>query len=130
YEMLTGEVPFTGETPLEIAMKHLSAIPDPPSRRNAAVPRDLDLIVLRALAKNPRNRYQSAEEMDADLERVGRGLAVSDTTANAATVVLAGAAGADAAPTTVTRPLSPATRPPVPRTPPVGYYGFDEPPRR
>src|SRR4051794_16536673 len=132
YEMLTGEVPFTGDTPLEIAMKHLSAIPDPPSRRNAAVPRDLDLIVPRALAKNPRNRYQSAEEMDADLERVGRGVAVSDTTANAATVVLAGAAGADAAPTTVPRPLSPVTsRPPqVPRTPPVGYYGFDEPPRR
>src|SRR5499427_5529437 len=44
YEMLTGEVPFTGDTPLEIAMKHLSAIPDPPSRRNPAVPRSLDLI--------------------------------------------------------------------------------------
>ena len=131
YEMLTGEVPFTGDTPLEIAMKHLSAIPDPPSRRNAAVPRDLDLIVLRALAKNPRNRYQSAEEMDADLERVGRGLAVSDTTENAATIVLAGAAGADAAPTTVTRPASPLPpRPPVRRTPPAGYYGFEEPPRR
>ena len=74
YEMLTGELPFTGETPLEIAMKHLSAIPDPPSRKNPAVSRDLDLIVLRALAKNPKNRYQSAEEMDADLERVARGL--------------------------------------------------------
>src|SRR5262252_5559171 len=44
YEMLTGEVPFTGDTPLEIAMKHLSAIPDPPSHKNPAVSRDLDLI--------------------------------------------------------------------------------------
>src|SRR5215471_17153337 len=41
YEMLTGEVPFTGDTPLEIAMKHLSAIPDPPSHKNPAVSRDL-----------------------------------------------------------------------------------------
>src|SRR4051812_35941309 len=69
YEMLTGEVPFTGDTPLEIAMKPLPAIPAPPSDRTPAVPRELDLIVLRALAKNPRNRYQSAEEMAADLER-------------------------------------------------------------
>src|ERR687885_185757 len=49
YEMLTGAVPFTGETPLEIAMKHLSAVPEPPSTKRPEVPRDLDLVVLRAL---------------------------------------------------------------------------------
>src|SRR3954463_10098077 len=132
YEMLTGEVPFSGDTAVGIMMKHQSAIPDPPSRRNPQVPRDLDLIVLRALAKNPKHRYQSAEEMTADLERVGRGGSVSDTTENAATMVLSAAADSSAKTTIVrpTMPVAPATRPPVPRTPPAGYYGYDEPPRR
>src|SRR3954451_17836460 len=80
YEMLTGEVPFGGDTPVEIAMKHLSAVPPVPSDLNPKVPHDLDAIVLRALAKDPEQRYQSSEEMDADLARVARGLAVSDET--------------------------------------------------
>src|ERR671937_222326 len=66
YEMLTGHVPFTGETPLEIAMKHLSSVPKPPSELRPEVPHDLDMVVLRALAKDPDERYQSAEEMSAD----------------------------------------------------------------
>src|SRR5213594_3863593 len=57
YEMLTGQVPFTGDTPLEIAMKHLSEVPKPPSELRPDIPHDLDLIVLRALAKNPDERY-------------------------------------------------------------------------
>src|SRR5205085_2046590 len=61
YEMLTGSVPFTGDTPLEIAMKHLSGVPEPPSKRRPEIPRDLDYVVLRALAKNPHDRYESAE---------------------------------------------------------------------
>src|SRR5881227_1267030 len=76
YEMLTGQVPFTGDTPLEIAMKHLSSVPEPPSAHRAEIPRDLDLIVLRALAKNPDERYQTADEFDADLARVAEGLPV------------------------------------------------------
>src|SRR2546421_469776 len=60
YEMLTGEVPFTGETPLEIAMKHLSTVPEPPSKLRPEIPHDVDLIVLRALAKDPADRYESA----------------------------------------------------------------------
>src|SRR6058998_4182048 len=70
YELLTGTVPFTGESPVEIAMKHLSSPAEPPSAKRADVPRDLDLVVLRALAKDQADRYQSAEEMDADLTRV------------------------------------------------------------
>src|SRR5216117_2869464 len=62
YEMLTGSVPFTGDTPLEIAMKHLSATPMPPSEKREEVPHELDSIVLRALAKDPADRYRSAEE--------------------------------------------------------------------
>src|SRR5919205_139947 len=62
YELLTGNVPFTGDAPVKIAMKHLSTIPEPPSVKRPEVPRELDLIVMRALAKDPNDRYQSAEE--------------------------------------------------------------------
>jgi len=97
YELLTADVPFTGETPVEIAMKHLSEIPDPPSELRPEVPPDLDLVVLRALAKEPADRYQSAVAMDADLETVARGGRVPAETADAATVVLSGARAVDAA---------------------------------
>ena len=97
FELLTGDVPFTGETPVEIAMKHLSEIPDTPSARRPDVPPDLDLVVLRALAKDPDDRYASAAAMDADLETVAHGGHVSGDTADAATVVLAGGRTVDAA---------------------------------
>src|SRR5215216_189408 len=90
YELLTGSVPFTGDTPVEIAMKHLSAVPEPPSKKRPDVPRGLDLAVVRALAKDPEERFQSAEEMDAELARIEQGFRVSDETADAATAVLAG----------------------------------------
>src|SRR5881628_3489603 len=101
YEMLTGQVPFTGDTPLEIAMKHLSEVPKPPSELRPEVPHDLDLVVLRALAKDPADRYESAEAMSADLKRVLDGLPVGDETANAATAVLSGAGAMAAAPTSI-----------------------------
>ncbi len=126
YELLTGEVPFTGETPVEIAMKHLSEVPRRPSELRPEVPHDLDLVVLRALAKDPADRYQSAEEMDADLARVASGVTVSPETEEAATTVLAGAGLA--APTMVKRP---PTAQPSYRQPP-GFYDYDIPvkPRR
>ena len=133
YELLTGQVPFTGETPLEIAMKHLSEVPKPPSELRPEVPHDLDLVVLRALAKDPADRYQTAEEMDADLERVLSGMPVGAETAEAATAVLSGAGLIAAAPTSViTRPTRAVTPRPGPPggTPPAGYYGYEGPPRR
>ncbi len=90
YELLTGDLPFTGETPVEIAMKHLSQVPPSPSSIRPEVPRDLDLVVLRALAKEPADRYRSAKEMDRDLELVGRGEPVGTETEAAATMVLRG----------------------------------------
>ena len=101
YEMLTGQVPFTGDTPLEIAMKHLSEIPRPPSELRPEVPHDLDSVVLRALAKDPAERYQSAEEMDADLARIAEGLPVDPETETMATAVLSGSGLMAAAPTSV-----------------------------
>ncbi len=133
YEMLTGQVPFTGDTPLEIAMRHLSEVPKPPSELRPDVPHDLDLIVLRALAKNPGERYRTAEEMDADLALILEGLPVGTETADAATAVLGGSGIIATAPTSVLpRPTQAVpTRPAPPgRTPPAGYYGYEGPPRR
>jgi eukaryotic-like serine/threonine-protein kinase len=132
YEMLTGTVPFTGDTPLEIAMKHLSATPEPPSEKRPEIPDDLDMVVLRSLAKDPEDRYQSAEEMDAELARVAKGAGVSAETVEAATAVLSGSALAAAAPTQI---VPRARRPAAPGapgyTPPrTGYYDYAEPIRR
>jgi eukaryotic-like serine/threonine-protein kinase len=132
YEMLTGSVPFTGDTPLEIAMKHLSAIPEPPSEQRPEVPHELDSIVLRALAKRPEDRYQAAEAMDADLARAARGQAVAPETEEAATHVLSGVGAATAisgAPTEVVRRPPGSTQPPA-YGPPTGFYEYDEPIRR
>jgi serine/threonine-protein kinase len=112
FELLTGNVPFTGETPVEIAMKHLTEIPEPPSETRPEVPEDLDLLVLRALAKEPADRYQSAAAMDADLETVAHGGRVPAETAEAATIVLSGTRTADG-PTAVTQ-LSRRGAPPQP----------------
>ena len=113
YEMLTGSVPFTGDTPVEIAMKHLSQVPEPPSTLRHDVPHDLDAVVMRALAKAPEQRYDSAEEMDADLARVARGVSVSRETEDAMTQVLSGA-GIATAQTMVQRPRTTVAPPPVP----------------
>jgi serine/threonine-protein kinase len=119
YELLTGTVPFNGETPVEIAMRHLSDTPQPPSIKRPEIPPDLDMIVLRALAKNPDDRFQTAAEMDAELERVAQGAGVTTETADAATAVLSGTAFA-AAPTAITPPR----RPPAARP----SYRYAEPP--
>jgi serine/threonine-protein kinase len=99
---------------VEIAMKHLSEVPPVPSDLRPDVPDDLDLVVVRALAKEPADRYQSAAAMDADLETVARGGRIAAETAEAATMVLAGEHAIDA--TTATqiarRPLPPQYEPP------------------
>jgi serine/threonine protein kinase len=124
YELLTGVVPFSGDTPVEIAMKHLSNVPEPPSAKRADVPRDLDLVVMRALAKDQSERYQSAEEMDADLRRINRGAAISPVTEEAATAIIS------RPPPTAVTDITSRTPPPVPYAPPSAYYDYDEPPRR
>ncbi len=73
YEILTGEPPFVGDSPVAVAYQHVRQDPVPPSQRHAEITPDLDAVVLKALAKNPDNRYQSAAEMRADLVRVHSG---------------------------------------------------------
>ena len=133
YEMLTGKVPFTGDSAIEIAMKHVNELPKPPSSLRPEIPPELDQIVLRALAKDPEDRYQTAEEFIEDLERVEAGLPISRSTATAATAILAGAAVGEAtellseSPTRVAAPPTPPQHRP-PTYPPSSPY--DEPPRK
>jgi serine/threonine-protein kinase len=69
YELLTGVVPFEGETAVAIAFKQVSATPRPPSELNPALTPSLDGVVLRALAKDPAERYGNADELIAALQR-------------------------------------------------------------
>ncbi|WP_447005005.1 Stk1 family PASTA domain-containing Ser/Thr kinase [Saccharothrix isguenensis] len=70
FELLTGEPPFTGDSPVAVAYQHVREDPKSPSMLNPKVTPALDAIVLKAMAKGPANRYQSAAEMRADLVRV------------------------------------------------------------
>jgi eukaryotic-like serine/threonine-protein kinase len=73
YEILTGEPPFVGDSPVAVAYQHVREDPVPASQRHEGVTTELDAVVLKALAKNPDNRYQTAAEMRADLVRVHNG---------------------------------------------------------
>jgi serine/threonine protein kinase len=79
YEMLVGHAPFAGDTPLAIAYKHVRETAAPPSSLNPDVPGALDAIVMKALAKNRDNRYQSAVEFEQDLQRFLSGQQVHAT---------------------------------------------------
>jgi eukaryotic-like serine/threonine-protein kinase len=70
YELLVGEPPFTGDSMVSIVYQHISEPPTPPSSLNEDISSDVDAIVLKALAKDPADRYQSAAEMKADVDSV------------------------------------------------------------
>ena len=73
YEMLTGVAPFTADSPVSVAYKHVREEPVPPTRIKPGIPGALDRIVLTAMAKDVALRYQSAAELRADLLRFERG---------------------------------------------------------
>jgi beta-lactam-binding protein with PASTA domain/predicted Ser/Thr protein kinase len=77
FELITGSPPFTGDSPVAVAYQHVRENAPPPSTLNPDVPPELDAIVLKAMAKNPANRYQSAGEMRADLIRAINGRPVA-----------------------------------------------------
>jgi beta-lactam-binding protein with PASTA domain len=79
YELLTGAPPFSGDSPVAVAYQHVREDPVPPSRVEPDVPAPVDAIVLKAMAKNPANRYQSAAELRADIERALAGRPVEAT---------------------------------------------------
>jgi beta-lactam-binding protein with PASTA domain/tRNA A-37 threonylcarbamoyl transferase component Bud32 len=126
YEMLAGRAPFTGDSPVSIAYKHVKETPEPIRSINPAVPAGLEAIVMRCLAKQPDDRYPSAEELRADLVRYlqGQPVVASAEPTRVATAVAAGvgaagigAAGAativnPAAGGTATMPVAAAGEPP------------------
>ena len=79
YELLVGRPPFTGDSPVAVAYKQVNETPIPPSQINPDVPPRLDAVVMRALSKNPANRYQTALEFSEDLQRVIKGQEVQAT---------------------------------------------------
>ncbi len=78
YEMVTGRVPFEGETPLGIAMKHKSEMPKDPKELNAQIPESLSRVILACLEKNKDKRYQSASEVRSELENIEKGIPTTE----------------------------------------------------
>jgi beta-lactam-binding protein with PASTA domain len=75
YELLTGQVPFEGESPVTVALKQVSVEPTPPSALNPAVTPALEAVVMRSLAKDPAARFTSADEFIAALQQAREGIA-------------------------------------------------------
>ncbi|MDQ6837403.1 MAG: Stk1 family PASTA domain-containing Ser/Thr kinase [Actinomycetota bacterium] len=109
YEVVAGRAPFTGENPVSIAYKHVRETPVPLRDINPAIDADYEAVVAQAMAKNPEDRYQSAGQLQADLERFVAGQPVSA-----------------AVPTTVVAPLAAATTA-LPRTVVAEDEIIDEP---
>ena len=106
YELLTARPPFTGDSPVAVAYKQVNEAPAVPSSLNPDVPARLDAVVMKALSKNPSNRYQTAEEFSADLARVIAGQEVE------ATPLMPAAIGDATQVISRPRPTPPCCRPP------------------
>jgi serine/threonine protein kinase/cytochrome c-type biogenesis protein CcmH/NrfG len=81
YEMVTGRVPFSGDTPLSVAVKQKTEAPQDPSRLNALVPESLGRVILKCLEKAKEKRYQSAEELHSELTRIGEEIPTAERAA-------------------------------------------------
>ncbi|MFG2838863.1 Stk1 family PASTA domain-containing Ser/Thr kinase [Streptomyces zaomyceticus] len=139
YELLTVRPPFIGDSPVAVAYQHVREEPQPPSNFDHEITPEMDAIVLKALVKDPDYRYQSADEMRADIEACLDGQPVA-----AAAAMGMGMAGAPAygggyggyppedQPTTALRQADPAGQtsmlPPI--NPDDGGYGYDDRPDR
>ncbi len=99
YELATGTPPFTGDSPVAVAYQHVREDPRTPSSINPDIPPELDSILLKAMSKNPANRYQSAADMRADLLRAVAGQRVEATPvmsdADKTTIIAGGAVDYD-----------------------------------
>ncbi|HIT76928.1 MAG TPA: Stk1 family PASTA domain-containing Ser/Thr kinase [Candidatus Avipropionibacterium avicola] len=97
YELLVGRPPFVGDSPVSVAYQHVREEPKPPSQHDSEITPEMDAVVMRSLAKDPNDRYQSARQMKDDLQRLlqgqkpialASGPASSPTPAEAPTAVL------------------------------------------
>jgi tetratricopeptide (TPR) repeat protein/tRNA A-37 threonylcarbamoyl transferase component Bud32 len=78
YEMVTGRVPFEGDTPFTIGVKHKSETPKDPKELNTQIPEDLNFVILRCLEKDKEKRYQSAGEVRTELTRIEKGIPTAE----------------------------------------------------
>ncbi|MET9593446.1 Stk1 family PASTA domain-containing Ser/Thr kinase [Streptomyces sp. NPDC006516] len=133
YELLAVRPPFVGDSPVAVAYQHVREEPQPPSNFDPEITPEMDAIVLKALTKDPDYRYQSADEMRADIEACLDGQPVAATAAMGAV----GYGGYDGynndQPTTALRAADPggaqtSMLPPV--NPDDGSYGYDDRPDR
>ena len=78
YEMVIGRVPFEGDTPFSVGIKHKSEIPKDPKELNAQIPEDLCHVILRCLEKDKEQRYQSAAEVRSELKNIEKGIPTTE----------------------------------------------------
>ncbi|MGW0465004.1 Stk1 family PASTA domain-containing Ser/Thr kinase [Streptomyces sp. NPDC003027] len=134
YELLTVRPPFVGDSPVAVAYQHVREEPQPPSNFDPEITPSMDAIVLKALVKDPDYRYQSADEMRADIEACLDGQPVAAAAAMGAAAYGGGYGGypPDDQPTTALRQADPAGQtsmlPPI--NPDDGGYGYDDRPDR
>ncbi|WP_329119981.1 Stk1 family PASTA domain-containing Ser/Thr kinase [Streptomyces sp. NBC_01465] len=130
YELLAVRPPFVGDSPVAVAYQHVREEPQPPSNFDPEITPEMDAIVLKALVKDPNYRYQSADEMRADIEACLDGQPVAATAAMGAV----GYGGYETdQPTTALRAADPGGAPTSmlpPTNPDDGGYGYDDRPDR
>ncbi len=78
YEMVTGLVPFEGDTPFTVGVKHKSEMPKNPREVNPQIPEDLSVVILRCLEKDKNARYQTAAEVGTELEKIEKGIPTTE----------------------------------------------------
>jgi serine/threonine protein kinase/tetratricopeptide (TPR) repeat protein len=78
YEMVTGRVPFEGDSPFTIGMKHKGEVPKDPKELNTQIPNDLSIVILRCLEKDKDKRYLSAEEVGTELTNIEKGIPTTE----------------------------------------------------
>ncbi|MFE2232460.1 Stk1 family PASTA domain-containing Ser/Thr kinase [Streptomyces sp. NPDC059442] len=134
YELLTVRPPFVGDSPVAVAYQHVREEPQPPSNFDPEITPPMDAIVLKALVKDPDYRYQSADEMRADIEACLDGQPVAAAAGMGAVAYGGGYGGyaPDDQPTTALRQADPAGQTSMlpPMNPDDGGYGYDDRPDR
>ena len=78
YEMVTGRVPFEGDTPLSVAVKQKTETPEDPRKLNSQIPEDLSRIILRCIEKDKEKRYQGAGEVHSELDKIEKGIPTTE----------------------------------------------------
>ena len=111
YEMAVGRPPFTGDSPVAVASKHVRDVPVLPREANPAVPMALEAIVMMAMAKNPDDRYRSAEELRADLLRFADGRPVEAADPGVTSMMTVVGATTQAVPTATGRTMAVPVKP-------------------